>query len=142
MHNIKKKGFVCGVFDLFHLGHVLMLKECKNNCEWLIVAINKAENIDYEINPNKLRPLYSLEERVSIMQSCKYVDQVITYKSEDELYNIMKENNFSIRFLGSDYVGKKITGENLKIPLHFCDRSHGHSTSKYKKRLFEMMSNL
>lgn len=134
------KGFVCGVFDLFHLGHVLMLKECKNNCDWLIVALNKAENIDKKINPNKTPPLFTIDERVAIIESCKYVDEVISYNSEEELYNLMKNNNLSIRFLGDDYKGKNITGADLDIPIHYCDRSHGLSTSKYKKELLKLMS--
>lgn len=136
-----KKGFVCGVFDLFHLGHVLMLEECKSQCDWLIIALNKSENIDPSINPNKMKPLFSLDERVAIMKACKYIDEVITYSSESELYELMKENKLSIRFLGDDYKGKKITGSDLNIPIHYCDRSHGLSTSKYKTELFKIMSN-
>ena len=135
-----KKGFVCGVFDLFHLGHVLMLAECKNNCDWLIVALNKAENIDYTINPNKMKPLFSIDERTAIMKACKYVDEVVIYNSEEELYTLMKDSNLSIRFLGDDYKGKSITGADLNIPIHYCDRSHGLSTSNYKKKLFKIMS--
>ena len=61
-----KKGFVCGVFDLFHLGHVLMLEECRANCDFLIVALNKAEHIDRDINPGKMLPLFSIQERTQI----------------------------------------------------------------------------
>ena len=66
-------GFVCGVFDMYHAGHVMMLKECRENCDYLILALNKAENIDGNINPSKKLPLFSIEERVMIMGSCKYV---------------------------------------------------------------------
>lgn len=135
-----KRGFVCGVFDLFHLGHVLMLQECKQQCDYLIMALNKAENIDPVINPNKQAPLFSIEERVAIMQSCKLIDEVLTYNSEEELYEIMKTKVIDIRFLGDDYKGKKITGEDLNIPIYYCDRSHGLSTSHYKNKLFSQMS--
>jgi glycerol-3-phosphate cytidylyltransferase len=50
-----KIGFACGVFDLFHAGHVLMLQECKANCDYLIVALNRAENISEKINPGKAK---------------------------------------------------------------------------------------
>ena len=79
-----KKGFVCGVFDIFHAGHALMLKECANKCDYLILALN-TENIDFSINPGKIPPLYSIEERVLILESCLYVDEVVVYNSESEL---------------------------------------------------------
>ena len=91
-----KKGFVCGVFDMYHAGHVLMLKECKENCDYLVVALNKAENIDYSINPNKTKPLYSIEERLMIMESCSFVDEVLTYNSEEELYSLMENLNLGV----------------------------------------------
>jgi glycerol-3-phosphate cytidylyltransferase len=135
-----KIGFVCGVFDLFHLGHVLMLQECKQHCDYLIIALNKAENIDQTINPNKQPPLFSIDERVSIMQSCKLIDEVLIYNSEEELYEIMKNARIDIRFLGDDYKGKKITGEDLNLPIYYCDRSHGLSTSYYKNKLVSLLS--
>ena len=133
------KGFVCGVFDMYHAGHVLMLKECKENCDYLIVALNKAENIDYSINPNKTAPLYSIQERVMIMESCSFVDDVLIYNSEDELHSLMEKLDLDVRFLGDDYKGKPIAGSELNIPIYYADRSHGLSTSKYKKALFDLM---
>ena len=130
-------GFACGVFDLFHAGHVLMLQECKQHCDYLIVALNKAENINPEINPGKKKPVYSIEERVLIMQSCRYVDEVLVYNSEEELLEILKAKKIDIRFLGEDYRGKKITGEELNIPVHYTDRSHGLSTSSFRKHIQE-----
>jgi glycerol-3-phosphate cytidylyltransferase len=127
-----KTGFTCGVFDLFHAGHVLMLQECKQNCDHLIVALNKAENIDPAVNPGKEKPVYPIEERVLIMQSCRFVDEVLTYNSEEELLSLMKSRKIDVRFLGEDYRGKKITGEELNIPIYYTDRSHGLSTSRYK----------
>lgn len=135
-----KKGFVCGVFDMFHLGHLLMLEECKKHCDFLVVAVNKAENIDPSINPEKLPQIYSFNERKSILEGCKYVDKVKGYNSEEELYQLMEEEHLDIRFLGDDYRGKKITGVDLNIPIHYCDRSHGLSTSGYKNELFELMN--
>ena len=130
-----KIGFVCGVFDLFHAGHVLMLKECKEHCDYLIVALNKAENISKAINPGKQTPLFNINERVLIMESCKYVDEVITYNSEDELLQILKTKNIEIRFLGEDYRGKTITGSELNTQIYYINRSHGLSTSMYKNKL-------
>ncbi|MBS1635472.1 MAG: adenylyltransferase/cytidyltransferase family protein [Bacteroidetes bacterium] len=130
-----KIGFTCGVFDMFHAGHVLMLMECREHCDYLIVALNSAANISEAINPGKQPPLYTLEERILIMKSCRYVDEVLTYNSEEELLAIMKEKRIDIRFLGTDYKNRPITGSELGAELYYTDRSHGLSTSLYKNRL-------
>ncbi len=124
-----KVGFACGVFDIFHAGHVLMLKECKEHCDHLIVAINRAENISGDINPGKNKPVFSLEERKMVIANSRYVDEVMEYNSEEELYDIMKTKKIDVRFLGDDYQGRSITGSDLNIPLHYIDRSHGYSTT-------------
>lgn len=129
-----KIGFTCGVFDLFHAGHVIMLQECKNNCDYLIVALNKAENISETINPGKKKPIFTIEERVIIMKACRYVDEVLIYNSEEELLEILKTKKISVRFLGEDYKEKKITGSDLPIQIYYTDRSHGLSTSFYRLR--------
>ncbi|HEV7232355.1 MAG TPA: adenylyltransferase/cytidyltransferase family protein [Bacteroidia bacterium] len=130
-----KTGFACGVFDLFHAGHVLMLQECRANCDYLIVAVNTAENFDSKINPGKNKPIYSLRERMLILSSCKYVDEVLSYSSEEELYKILVDKKIDIRFLGDDYKGKPITGSDLPIAIYYTDRSHGLSTSAYLKKI-------
>jgi glycerol-3-phosphate cytidylyltransferase len=130
-----KVGFACGVFDLYHAGHVLMLQECKANCDYLIVALNSAQNISNIINPNKNKPIFSLQERVLIMQSCKYVDEVVTYTSEEDLLNILTTKKIDIRFLGDDYKDKPITGANLNIEIFYTNRDHGFSTSSLLKKI-------
>ncbi len=130
-----KTGFACGVFDLFHAGHVLMLMECKKHCDYLVVAVNTAGNIDNTINPGKQGPVYALSERKLILEACKYVDEVVVYNSEDELLTLLSSRKFDLRFLGDDYRGRSITGENLNIPIHYTDRSHGLSTSEYRKKI-------
>jgi glycerol-3-phosphate cytidylyltransferase len=112
-----------------------MLQECKANCDYLIVALNKAENISEKINPGKQKPIFSIDERVLIMKACRFVDEVITYNTEDELLDILKTKNINIRFLGEDYRGKAITGSELDMELYYTDRSHGLSTSLYKSKL-------
>ena len=134
------RGFACGVFDMFHAGHVMMLKECKENCDFLTIALNKADNIELEINAHKKPPLFSIEERVMILESCVFVDAVIVYGSEEELYTIMKNSRIDVRFLGEDYRGAKITGEDLGIPIHYTFRGHNLSTSAYKRKLVDLWS--
>lgn len=131
----KKIGFACGVFDLFHAGHVLMLKECKEHCDFLIVAINKAEIFSTMINPGKKMPIYNYEERKMIMENSKYVNLVIGYSNEEELLQLLNNLSIDVRFLGDDYKGKPITGENLGLKIHYIDRSHGLSSSLFREKI-------
>ena len=79
----KKIGFTCGSFDLLHPGHVLMLKDCKNVCDHLIVAVQIDPTLD---RPDKNIPIQSIEDRVIMAKSIKYIDEVKTYTTEQELY--------------------------------------------------------
>jgi glycerol-3-phosphate cytidylyltransferase len=130
-------GFACGVFDLFHGGHVRMLMDCKKHCDRLVIAVNAAENIDSKINPGKKPPIYSLEDRVLILRSSRYVDDVVVYHNEAELLELMKNDKFDVRFLGEDYKGKPITGAELNIRIEYIDRGHGLSTSFFRKKIIE-----
>ena len=130
-----KKGFFCGVFDLFHFGHILALRECRAHCDHLTVAVNRAENIDRKINPNKKPPLFPFEHRFEILKECRLIDTVVSYNSEDELKDLLKAGHYDIRFLGADYQGKNITGPELTGEVHFLDRSHGLSTTGFKDKL-------
>ena len=131
----RKVGFACGVFDLFHAGHVIMLEDCKKHCDYLVVGINTADDIDPAINPGKKKPVYSFEERKLIMGSIQYVDEVVGYSSEEELIELMSSGRFHVRFLGDDYEGKPITGPGLIEEIVYLDRSHGYSTSSIRNRI-------
>lgn len=126
-------GFTCGVYDLFHAGHVLMLKECRENCDFLIVALNSAANLSADKN----HPIFTLEERVEILRSCKFVDRVETYSSEEELEQLLSSIKPTVRFLGDDYTNKPITGKEYSERIYFTDRSHGKSTSSYIRQILD-----
>ena len=128
-------GFACGVFDLFHAGHVLMFRECREHCDHLVVAVNKCTSFSPVINPGKQAPVYSVDDRKLLVESCRYVDEVLLYEGEDELLEILKTRKFDIRFLGDDYRGKPVTGDGLVPIVHFTDRSHGKSTSAIKEKI-------
>ena len=129
----KKIGFACGVFDLFHAGHVLMFMECKEHCEYLIVGVNRASNFDARINPGKEAPVYSADDRKLLVSSCRFVDEAVFYEGEDELLELLRSRKIDVRFLGEDYRGKPITGEGLVREIHYTDRGHGLSSSHFKK---------
>lgn len=126
-----KIGFACGVFDLYHAGHVLMLKECKENCDYLIVALNQAINL----SDDKNSPIYTIYERKLIIESCKYVDEVLTYSNEQELTNILINRKIDIRFLGDDYKNnnKHITSPELVKEIYIVNRDHGFSSSRIRE---------
>ncbi len=125
-----KVGFACGVFDLFHAGHVRMFKECKEHCDHLLVALNRASALP----PEKNDPIYSFQERWEILEACRYVDELVPYDGEEELYQVLREHRIDVRFLGEDYKGREteITGADLELPIHYTDRSHGISTSSLR----------
>ncbi|MGB6036845.1 MAG: adenylyltransferase/cytidyltransferase family protein [Cryomorphaceae bacterium] len=129
------RGFACGVFDLYHPGHVLMLRDCKKHCDHLTVALNRSENFDEAINPGKRKPFFTLEERRMVMESIKYVDEIIDYQTEEELTEIMSTGNYDVRFLGDDYEGKPITAGDAIKRIVYIDRSHGYSTSKLVEQI-------
>lgn len=128
------KGVIAGNFDIIHPGYISMFKEMNKNCTVLIVLLHTDPSIE---RPNKLKPILSVEERKEILLSLKYVDDVIRYTYEEQLYDLLKVGEFDIRFLGDDYKNKPFTGDNLKIPIHYLNRDHGWSTTKFKKLISE-----
>ncbi|MCC6370098.1 MAG: adenylyltransferase/cytidyltransferase family protein [Bacteroidia bacterium] len=130
-----KKGFICGMFDLLHFGHIVGFRECKQHCDYLVVAVNKGENIDYTINPGKQAPIFPLEHRVELLRECRLVDEVLVYNSEEELMKLLANGNYQVRFLGQDYKDKPITGSKLTAEIVYLDRSHGLSSSGFKSKI-------
>tara|TARA_B100000497_G_C7298361_1_gene203186 strand:+ start:98 stop:499 length:402 start_codon:yes stop_codon:yes gene_type:complete len=124
------KGVIAGNFDVIHPGYIKMFKECKANCKEFIVLLHSDPSIE---RPTKLKPILSVEERDEILMSIKYIDNVFIYTYENELLDLLKMIKPDVRFLGDDYKGKPYTGYDLKIPIHYLDRSHGWSTTKFKK---------
>lgn len=127
-------GFIAGSFDVIHPGYIYMFEESKKNCNYLIVALQDDPTIE---RPGKLKPILTLLERIKILESIKYIDEIVTYNTEKELLEILNKIKPNIRFLGDDYKGKKITGEDLGIPIYYLDRSHGWSTTRFKTEISE-----
>jgi len=132
--NKQKKvvGFTCGALDLLHAGHVLMLKECKTKCDYLIVGLQTDPSIDRK---EKNKPIETVEERIIRLNGCKYVDEVIVYETESDLYNLIKELKPDVRFVGEDHKGKSFTGDDLEIKVVFNSRNHNYSSSNLLKRI-------
>jgi len=126
-------GITFGSFDLCHYGHVLMFKECKEYCDFLIVGVQSDPSID---RPKKNSPIQSHEERIGTVGSIKYVDQVIPYDTESDLIQVLQDVNPDVRILGADHKGTSFTGYDLPIKCVFNSRDHGYSTSELRNRVF------
>lgn len=126
------RGFTAGALDLLHAGHVIMLKECKAQCDYLIVGLQTDPSID---RPDKHKPIETIEERLIRLKGCKYVDKVVVYERELDLFNILKELNPDVRFLGEDWKDKKFTGHELPIKIIYNSRKHDYSSSNLIQRI-------
>ena len=127
-------GITFGSFDLCHYGHVLMFEECKQYCDYLIVGVQSDPSID---RPDKNSPIQSHEERLGLVSSIKFVDEVKPYSTESDLIDVLKEVNPDVRILGADHKGTEFTGKDLPIKYVFNSRDHGYSTSELRKRVVD-----
>ena len=98
-----KIGYTTGVFDLFHIGHLNILKRAKEQCEHLIVGISTDELVQAYKHKT---PIIPFEERKEIVKSIKFVDQVVPQTSMDK-FQAWKNLNFNVVFVGSDWQGTK-----------------------------------
>tara|TARA_B100000427_G_C15382541_1_gene539609 strand:- start:59 stop:460 length:402 start_codon:yes stop_codon:yes gene_type:complete len=129
---MKNTGVIAGNFDVIHPGYIHLFNECKEFCTELIILLHEDPSIE---RPEKLKPILNLDERMIILSSLKQIDQIIPYKLETDLYELLSNLDIDIRFLGDDYKSKPFTGDDLNIPIHFLDRSHGWSTTKFKNKI-------
>ena len=128
---IPSKGLVAGAFDVIHPGYVEMWKESRTVCDYLIVALHTDPSIE---RSEKLKPILSVEDRQVILESIKYIDEVVVYSTEEELVSLIDKLKIDVRILGEDYRGQEYTGYN-KTPVHYCSRSHGWSSTKFKNKI-------
>ena len=126
-------GFTCSCFDLLHAGHILMLQDAKRQCDKLIVGLQTDPTIDRPDTKNK--PIQSFEERKIQLEAVKYVYEIFIYDSEKDLYKKLLDINPDVRILGSDYIGKSFTGDDLDIEIHYHERKHNYSTTNLRKKI-------
>ena len=131
-----KTGVIAGNFDVIHPGYIKMFKECKSYCKQFIVLLHIDPSIE---RPEKLKPILTKEERTEILTSIKFINGIAYYTYEKELVDLIKRLSPDIRFLGDDYRGKTYTGFELDIPVHYLNRDHGWSTTKFKKLIADTL---
>ncbi|MAD24725.1 MAG: glycerol-3-phosphate cytidylyltransferase [Verrucomicrobiales bacterium] len=131
-------GFTASSFDLFHSGHVAMLKEAKANCEYMIVGMQTDPTID---RPEKNKPVQSVFERYVQLEGCKYIDEIIPYETEKDLEDIFLTYKIDVRFIGEEYKDKEFTAKQLcvdkNVKIHYNKRQHSFSTTNLRKRIKE-----
>jgi glycerol-3-phosphate cytidylyltransferase len=131
-----KTGFTCGTFDLLHAGHVLMLQEARQQCDYLIVGLHNDPSIERK---HKNLPIQSIVERMIQLKAVKYVDEIWVYNSEQDLLDLLKVLPVSIRILGEEYRNQDFTGrgicEERGIELYYNSRQHNFSSTELRKRI-------
>ena len=125
------KGIVAGNFDVIHPGYVRMFNDMKKHVQEIHVLLHIDPSLD---RPEKIKPLFSVEDRMMTLLALKGITNVSTYNSEEQLLKLIIDINPEIRFLGEDYLSKtNYTGYGLPPKIIFISRSHGWSTTKFKK---------
>jgi glycerol-3-phosphate cytidylyltransferase len=143
---LKKQGLKIGIvfsaFDLLHAGHIAMLAESKNHCDYLIAGLQTDPTID---RPNtKNQPVQSIVERQIQLQAVRYVDEIVVYQTEKDLEDILLTLPIDVRILGVEYIDKEFTGKSIcqarDIVCIFNKRDHSFSSSNLRKRVIESES--
>ena len=133
-----KIGFTCSAFDLLHAGHVAMLREAKDHCDYLICGLQVDPTLD---RPTKNKPVQTVVERHAQLAAVRYVDEVIPYVTEADLEDILAMYPINVRILGEEYRDKDFTGRDIckkrGIELYFNRREHRFSTSDLRNRVIE-----
>ena len=132
-------GITFSAFDLLHAGHIGMLREAAENCDYLIVGLQTDPTIDRPDTKNK--PVQTLVERYAQLNALKFVDEIVPYETEQDLIDILELFELDVRFLGEEYKEDDFSGKDVcrkrGIHLHFNKRDHRFSTSNLRKRVVE-----
>ncbi len=134
----KRIGITFSTFDLFHAGHIAMLSEAKNHCDYLIVGLQTDPTIDRPDSKNP--PVQSLLERQIQVSACRFVDEIVVYQTEKDLEDILLTLPIDVRILGIEYANKDFTGlvvcQQRGIELVFNGRDHSFSSSNLRERVW------
>jgi len=133
----KRIGITFSQFDMLHAGHIAMLAEAKNHCDYLIAGLQTDASIDRPDSKNP--PVQSIVERQIQLGSCRYVDEIIVYTTEQDLIDILLTLPIDVRILGKEYEDTNFTGRSegvaMQIENVFNTRDHSFSSSSLRKRV-------
>jgi glycerol-3-phosphate cytidylyltransferase len=135
----KKIGITFSTFDMLHAGHIAMLAEARNHCDYLICGLQTDPTIDRPDTKN--RPVQSIVERQIQLAACRYVDEVVVYQTEQDLVDLLLILPLDVRVLGVEYEHKDFSGKaecyQRNIEIIFNGRDHSFSSSSLRKRVAE-----
>lgn len=135
----KKIGITFSTFDMLHAGHIAMLAEAKNHCDYLIAGLQTDPTIDRPDTKNS--PVQSIVERQIQLAACRYVDEVVVYQTEQDLIDLLLILPVDIRVLGVEYENTEYTGKQegwmRGIEPIFNRRDHSFSSSGLRSRVVE-----
>jgi glycerol-3-phosphate cytidylyltransferase len=139
--SLKAKGLKIGItfstFDMLHAGHIAMLAEAKNHCDYLIAGLQTDPTIDRPDTKNK--PIQSIVERQIQLAATRYVDEVVIYQTEQDLVDLLLILPLDVRVLGVEYQHEEFTGKyeciHRGIELVYNGRDHSFSSSSLRKRV-------
>ena len=138
----KKIGITFSTFDMLHAGHIAMLSEAKNHCDYLIAGLQTDPTIDRPDTKNM--PIQSIVERQIQLSACRYVDEVVVYQTEQDLRDLLLILPVDVRVLGVEYEGKQFSGDEecyqRGIEIVFNGRDHSFSSSSLRRRVVEAES--
>jgi glycerol-3-phosphate cytidylyltransferase len=133
---MKKVGFTCSAFDLLHAGHVSMLREAKDQCDYLICGLQVDPSLDRK---EKNKPIQTIVERYTQLNAVEYVDEIIPYITEQDLEDILSMLHIDVRIIGSEYKSGTFTGRAIcssrGIEIYYNQRDHRFSTSDLRNRV-------
>ena len=131
-------GITFSSFDLLHAGHIRMLAEAREQCDYLIAGLQTDPTID---RPEKNKPTQTIVERYIQLHGCKFVDEIIPYTTEQDLEDILKLYEIDVRIIGTEYKDKEFTGrefcEQKDIRLFYNERHHRFSSTNLRKEVYE-----
>ena len=134
-------GFTASQFDMLHAGHIAMLSEARNHCDYLIAGLQNNASWD---RPEKNAPIQSIVERQIQLAATRYVDEIVVYNTEKDLEDILLTLPIDVRILGVEYRDKEFTGRDIcvsrDIELIYNKRDHSFSSSSLRKRVVEAES--
>ena len=142
---LKQEGKIIGItfsqFDILHAGHIAMLSEAKNHCDYLIAGLQNNAQWD---RSEKNEPIQSIVERQIQLAATRYVDEIVVYNTEKDLEDLLLILPIDVRILGIEYKEKEFTGKAIclqrGINLVFNGRDHSFSSSSLRKRVAEAES--
>ena len=132
-HNyIPEIGVIASNFDVIHPGYLELFREMNENCNQQFILLHDDPTIE---RPEKIKPVLSVSDRRSMIEPFFNNPVILSYNTEAELYFLLQSIDPDVRFMGDDYIGKSFTGDDLGINIHWVNRSHGWSTTLYKKEI-------